>query len=500
MKKITVIVTGFFLIISCSSSYKKDIRTAEYKYFNGFIDGAVSDISDKAKKEGKDQLLYLMEAGLMLHTNGEYERSNKALMLAAKIADNIPISIHKQTASLLLNERSTNYRGEDFERVLIHMYLGINFLMLEKPDEARVEFKQVTNFLSKIRSKGGRDYKQNLMAKYLTAVAFEQIGDMENDSNDLEYAYIEYKQILKLAPRLNMVKYDLVRLAKKLGYKSDYKSWKRRFGIRETKGLSDNSGEIIMIFQAGRSPIKDSRGKLLSDASMNGAVMASLNSMPLKAGISASIVLSALNNAENPIPKISNRSNKIDHLRLKIDGREIARTQVLERVGSTLKKNLEEDYKRLYGKVAAGVVTKVAASIAVKYASKEGFKHAGSFVADNASCIGDLLEQFIPGGKHLGSCLNLGGKALSSDAGSEIASDVAAGGTAYGLLSEIQPDLRCWHTLPANFQLAKAELNPGTHKVTIEFIDKTGDILRTKNETIKMKKGGKIFLNYRTLY
>ena len=34
---------------------------------------------------------------------------------------------------------------------------------------------------------------------------------------------------------------------------------------------------------------------------------------------------------------------------------------------------------------------------------------------------------------------------------------------------QIEPDLRCWSTLPANFQLALAGIDPGKHNVKVKF-------------------------------
>jgi hypothetical protein len=65
---------------------------------------------------GKDQLLFMMECGLMLHTAGDYETSNKVLLPAGKLAQIIPISISQEVASFLTNDRNTNYRGGILKR------------------------------------------------------------------------------------------------------------------------------------------------------------------------------------------------------------------------------------------------------------------------------------------------------------------------------------------------------------------------------------------------
>ena len=465
-KAITPLLAFLVIIfaVGCASSdYNKKMRKSEEMFYYGKYKEAARTLLPAVNSSSKDQLLYMMECGLMLHAAGDYKTSNKVLLKAADKADKITTSISKQTASLILNERATNYKGEDFERVLIHMYLGINFLMLDEPEEARVEFKKVNELLRDINVSTARNYKQNVMAKYLTAIAFELIADKEDDFNDREFAYIEYKQIYQLEPRLAMVYRDLQRLAKKLDDSEDYYKWVARFGRRDR--IPGNAGEIIVIFQAGRSAVKVSRGSLLSDPKMKANIRVTLNGMSLKEGVTVAGVLVALKNAENPIPKFKKRSNNIKHLVVNVNGRDVDRTYMMENIAGTAVQNLKDDYKRMYGKVAAGIAVKAATAIAAGYAAKK------------------LAEQ----SKQLGGFAGLIGTAVGI-------------GTGAGLISQIKPDLRCWHTLPANLQLGRVFLPEGEYDITIKLIDYNGKVDRTVKKKITVKKGEKTFMNYRTLY
>ena len=230
MKKRTlgIFVIAFAIALaSCSSKgYLKTIKKPEKKFYKGDFKGAANILKPLAAKKDKDQLLYMMEAGLMFHTAGNYKLSNHILLKAAKIAVIKPVSVSKQIKSLLSNERSSNYRGEDFEKVLIHMYAGLNFLLLKKYDSARIEFKAVNQELSKIKSESGKArYKQNIMAKYLFGIAYELSGDKNKDVNDLESAVVEYKQILKLRPDLKWIKKDIKRLNRRIDGR---RKWKKK--------------------------------------------------------------------------------------------------------------------------------------------------------------------------------------------------------------------------------------------------------------------------------
>ncbi|HNX23324.1 MAG TPA: hypothetical protein PKG60_04710 [Spirochaetota bacterium] len=467
MKKIMQIISAGLIIlafVSCSSkSYEKEMKASEDLFYKGQYREAARLLLPNVNNAGKDELLFMMECGLMLHTSGDYETSNKVMLRAGKLAQLIPISVTQQAASFLTNDANSNYRGEDFEKVLVHVYLGINFLMLEKYDDARVEFMAVNNELSKIKTENGEArYKQNLMAKYLTAIAFEIVGERDNDTRDIEFAYIEYKQVYALNPELAMVKDDLLRVSKRLDYDDEYQEWKSKFG--KSYNEDAESGELVTIFQAGRAPIKKSRGPLLKDPDMEPIIRVSLNSsINVNAGITAAAVLVAMSNAENPIPKFQKRSNKVDKVRVDAGGKTINTTK-LEDVETTVVKNLEDDYGRLYKRVAVSIVTKAVASLAAGIAAKK------------------MAEQFE-----------------STKAFSGLIGTAMGAGTGAALFSQMKPDLRCWHTLPANFQLGRMKLKQGKYKLNFAFMGDGGIVDRAEKE-VEIKKGEKTLVNLRTLY
>lgn len=462
-KSIYFIFVIIFFLSACSTSYNQLIKESETTFYKGDYMKAAKKLLPYVNKEDNNQLVFMMECGMMLHAAGEYEKSNTILMGAAKLADRIATSISKQTAALLLNETKTNYKGEDFERVLIHMYMGINFLMLNDADSARVSFKKVNDLLRDINVTTGKSYKQNLMAKYLTALAFELTADLENDENDREFAYIEYKQINQLDPKLDLVYGDLQRLARKLGDEEDYAKWIRQFGKQDN--IPGDAGELILLFHAGRGAVKVSRGRLLEDKSMKSGITVSLNSMPLKAGVTVAGVLIALKIAENPIPKFKKRSNKIKKLVINVNGKDVEETVLLENIEDTAVRNMEDQYKSMYIKVAGSIAAKAVASLAIGVGAKK------------------LAEQ----SDTLGSVAGLIGV-------------LAGAGTGTALASQIKPDLRCWHTLPANLQVGRVFLRPGKYDIEIKLVNQSGGIDKSTKSKIEIKKGEKTFFNYRTLY
>jgi hypothetical protein len=432
------------LIVSCAKDYRVVINAPEEKFYRGQQLEAARMLLPYINQADKDQLLFMMEAGYALHIAEKYADSNNVLMKAAKIAQVIPISVSQEVGALFTDQTATNYRGEDFEKVLVHMYLGINYLMLKDYESAAVEFKAVNNELQKIKTeKDEARYKQNIMAKYLAAIAHELRADLNNSEEDREYAEVEYKQIIKLKPNLLMAKIDFsnLRAAKK-----------------------NPMGELVIIFQSGRTPIKVSRGRLLEDASMNTAVNASLNSQSLAAGVTVAAVMKAVGTADNPIPKFKIQSNKTRYVQVSVLNQQVS-TETLEDIEQTAIKNLEDDYGRLRAKVAGSFVIKAVTAIAAGVAAEQATRR-----------------------------LAKAGSGLSSLVGLAVGA-----GTGAALFATIRPDLRCWHFLPATLQLGRLRLMPGKYTAKVQFIAFSGAVMDTKYLNFEIGKKEKYFMNLRTL-
>ena len=360
------------------------------------------------------------------------------------------------------NDRGTNYRGEDYERVLVHMYLGLDYLILNQPQEARVEFKAVGNELQRIKGATGRDYKQNLMAKYLSAIAHEMTGDMDKSEDDWEYALVEYKQVNQLRPGFNMVYQDMTRVAGKLQR-------------GKNAPLGYQPGELIVVFEAGQCAVKRSRGKLL-EGDFGSEISATVAAATFGGGFTAASVIAALQMAENPIPKFVKRSNQITGLNIRANGQSLGRTIVMEDIETTAVRNLDDDYNRLHKRVAAGLATKIVTTVVAAIAAEIA-----------AEAAARALE-------------SQGGYAAIFGSLGRIAAKGVGPAVALATFSQIGPDLRCWHSLPATLQFNRFALAPGKYNLTLEFIDNAGRVARVERDRVTIVAGKRSFKSWRTLY
>lgn len=241
-----------FLVLSGCASYQSKIDKPFSKLVNRDPVAAAEILKAESEKEGNDQLVYMLEYGIALHEAGRYEESSRVFLKAADIADIKDYhSISRIAGSLLLDETVIQYKGEDFEKVLIHVYLAINFLLMNKLDDAAVEARQVNEILYKFKNEAKRDYTQNPFARYLSAIIWE--NDRKWDD-----MYIDYLNTHELAPGFKPIQEDLIWGAKRAQRAEDNKKWKTTFAGVTPSPLRDDkdAGEVVIIYQQGLGPQK----------------------------------------------------------------------------------------------------------------------------------------------------------------------------------------------------------------------------------------------------
>lgn len=238
-------------LISCAS-YQTKVSESRSLIRSGQISEAIEKLKPLAEKKSDDQLVYLLDYGMALHLAGRYEESNQVFLKADKIAEIVDYhSVSNITLATLGSEEMVQYKGESYEKVLINVYLALNYLMLGKFDDAMVEVRRVNEKVNRIRLDGREDFEQNPFAHYLSAILWE--SDQKFDD-----AYISYEQSYKLDGSNPLLPQDLIRSAKRARREDAYQKWKREFPqITENKSWYDrNTGELIVVFQDGWGPEK----------------------------------------------------------------------------------------------------------------------------------------------------------------------------------------------------------------------------------------------------
>ena len=254
------------------------------------------------QKEQNDVLnAYLNLAGFA-YQKQDYKQSNKffdkAINKYRYFENKGVISVSRTLSYVIasfLNDTHLDYEGDGYEKVMMHNYKAINYLMLDNKEEARVEIrnsyqkqmeekekfkddiaeykkrdKEVIKEEKKLPRKKRRYRRskksiyaklkplfdgvssehmpyQNPFAYYISALVYEENGEF----ND---AYIDIKEASKYYPNSQILKEKLLYYAKK-AYGKDSNEYKLLAKQNIKESISDNRAEVFINFSS--SPVKE---------------------------------------------------------------------------------------------------------------------------------------------------------------------------------------------------------------------------------------------------
>ncbi|MGD2140304.1 MAG: hypothetical protein PVH25_07920 [Burkholderiales bacterium] len=144
-------IAGLCLVVisACATfrSYDREMTVTLNLVSSGDIDAAV-DLYQRDASEDRD-LLYYMETGELLRLAGRYTQSQQAWFEADRQvaaweeqARLDPQMLLRDAGSLLINDNTRPYTGQDFEKVMLTTRIALNHLALGQWDQARVAIKQ----------------------------------------------------------------------------------------------------------------------------------------------------------------------------------------------------------------------------------------------------------------------------------------------------------------------------------------------------------------------
>lgn len=248
-KKLLALCLSVLTLTACAT-YQGNVQTTRSSLKDNPLEAA-QKIEKLALEESDDQLVYLLDYATAMQAAKNYKDSNKYFLQADRIAEVKDYhSVTKQLSSLVLSEEMVQYKGDDYEKVLINAMLAINFLCIGNLDGALVETRRLNEKLEHYRVDGKKPYEQNEFATYLGALIWE--SDRKWDD-----AYISFEKTYKLNPNIPYLKEDLIRAAVNARREEVAKDWEKKFGIqRKKEWFNKKYGEIVLIHLQGWGPRK----------------------------------------------------------------------------------------------------------------------------------------------------------------------------------------------------------------------------------------------------
>lgn len=155
--------------------------TAREQFKQGSTAAAAQTLTG-AEVSARNQLLLFMDTALVAQAAGQYRESIAAFEEAYKLIDEQDfISVRDQSTALFLNDWAIRYGGEISERLWIHTFQMINYLMLDRPGGAAVEARRAVALFDE----HGDVLDEDVLTRYLMALSFESAGQL--DSANVEY-------------------------------------------------------------------------------------------------------------------------------------------------------------------------------------------------------------------------------------------------------------------------------------------------------------------------
>ena len=397
--------------------------------------GAALKIIEKQALSKSDHVLYLLNKGMVLRMQHDFTGSNRALEAAKEEMERLyAASISENALSFIVNDATVSYAGDDYEQVLVHLYMALNYLQLNQPSEARVEALQID---AKLREIGenipGSKFTEDALSRYLTGMIYEDRGEWSDAMIAYRKAYEAYKQYQNSFGMAvpTMLKYDLLRLAQREGLLDELARYQKEFNLPARlpgKGETTEKGELIFVLSNGLAPIKREKAVTLPDPS------------------SGVLVRFAL-------PYYESRFNNVVSARIVVSGMR-ASTELVDDIDAIARKSLDARMAAITARSLARTVAKVSAGKALQKKALDRRNENDAAVA----LLGSLALQ------------------------------VAA------VVTE-RADTRSWLTLPANIQLARLPLPPGSYTVKVELLGKDGQLISSSEyREVLVSKSRKTYL------
>ena len=277
----------------------------------------------------RDRAQYLLNTGLLKSITGDFEGAILDLQSAKRILNSLQaISVSENLAAATINETLRSYDASPSERVLLHVLLSIDYLMLNDLDAARVEVLQADVVMNEL-AREDRPIGQLASAHFIAGLVYELNREFDN-------ARISYQKAGNLMTLRNMSPPSALR--------SSLLSLNRRLGV----DAGDN-GDLEPSLPLARPP--DPNMAEIIVIYWDGVVTS-------KRGTSASVWSPELNQIVSlALPYYPPSDYVARPFTLRIAGEE-HRTEMIEDIETLLRQDLEDESAAIHAMTLARMVSK----------------------------------------------------------------------------------------------------------------------------------------------
>ncbi|MFO8183108.1 MAG: hypothetical protein R6U39_02935, partial [Candidatus Aegiribacteria sp.] len=184
----TLLFTVIFmavLLAGCGAGYTRDMRSVTFDLRNDRPDQAVEEFRNTfTDSTGRNRLLYLMELGNLLRLAGDYDAAERLLLEADRLSDQQRgVRLDQEAGAFLTSDLALEFRGADYEKVMINYCLAVCYAARGNMQDALVECRRVNDKLRalNVRYENNRNrYSDDAFIRYFMGILYEKSGDLNN--------------------------------------------------------------------------------------------------------------------------------------------------------------------------------------------------------------------------------------------------------------------------------------------------------------------------------
>ncbi len=249
------------LVFSSCATYYQQQYAFNSEFERGNLRGALQTLQEMDKRAGsKSQFIYFANNGLLLSILGEYEKSNEYLERAFLFGEDYHVNYINEAASYFSNPMVVMYRGEDHEHLMVLYFKALNFLKLNKPEEALVECRRLNIRLNQLSDKydSEKKYRRDAFVHNLMGIIYQSVKDYNNAfiayRNALEIYESDYRALFGVDVPLQL-KRDLLNTASWTGFSDEFEFYRNRFGMPDYEPEKPEA-ELVFFWHNGLAPVK----------------------------------------------------------------------------------------------------------------------------------------------------------------------------------------------------------------------------------------------------
>jgi hypothetical protein len=223
VKKVWIVFLVSFTFIACASTNPH--VTVDSAVDRGDFNESIAELESNKDKvySNKDAILYYLDKGMLSHYAARYDESSQLLQDGERaIEEAFTKSVTQEISTYLVNDKSRDYDGEDYENIYINAFNALNYYHRNDMEGAKVEIRRMTEKLrdlavkyDQIRSKmqekalqegeevpanpeEGAKFSDSALARYLGMLFFRNesnIDDARIYRDDLKVAFANAPEV-----------------------------------------------------------------------------------------------------------------------------------------------------------------------------------------------------------------------------------------------------------------------------------------------------------------